>query len=46
MHAKYEISISYGSTVKAKVKIDNRQDKNNTPLIYQIINFYANELND
>ena len=25
MHAKYEVSISYGSKVKAKVKVDNRQ---------------------
>ena len=34
MHAKYEVSISYGSKVIAKVKVDNkqtnRQDKNNT----------------
>ena len=33
MHAKYEVSISYGSKVIAKVKVDNRQidrqDKNN-----------------
>ena len=27
MHAKYEVSISYGSKVIAKVKVDNRQDK-------------------
>ena len=41
MHAKYEVSISYGSKVIAKVKIDNRQtnkqtnrqDKNNMPPI-------------
>ena len=42
MHAKYEVSISYGSKVIAKVKVDNRQtnkqtnrhDKNNmTPII-------------
>ena len=41
MHAKYEVSISYGSKVIAKVKVDNRQtdkqtdrqDKNNMPLI-------------
>ena len=25
MHAKYEVSISYGSKVIAKVKVDNRQ---------------------
>ena len=25
MHAKYEVSISYGSNVIAKVKVDNRQ---------------------
>ena len=25
MHAKYEVSISYGSKVKARVKVDNRQ---------------------
>ena len=43
MHAKYEVSISYGSKVIAKVKVDNRQtnrqtdrqtdkqDKNNMP---------------
>ena len=37
MHTKYEVSISYGSKVLAKVKVDNRQtdkqtnrqDKNN-----------------
>ena len=32
MYTKYEVSITYGSNVKAKVKIDNkqidRQDKN------------------
>ena len=41
MHAKYEVSISFGSKVKAKVKVDNtqtdrqtnRQDKNNMPPI-------------
>ena len=45
MHAKYEVSISYGSKVIAKVKVDNRQtdkktdrqtdrqDKNNMPAI-------------
>ena len=41
MHAKYEVSISYGSKVIAKVKVDNRQthrqtdkqDKNNMPPI-------------
>ena len=34
MHAKYEVSISYGSKVIAKVKVDDRQDKNNmTPII-------------
>ena len=37
MHAKYEAFISYGSKVKAKVKVDNRQtnrqDKNNMPPI-------------
>ena len=43
MHAKYEVSISYGSKIIAKVKIDNRhwqtdrQDKNNT--MYATINF-------
>ena len=39
MHAKHEVSISYGSKVIAKVKVDNRQtnkqtdrqDKNNMP---------------
>ena len=47
MHAKYEVSISYGSKVIAKVKVDNRQidkqtdkqtdrqDKNNMPPIIQ-----------
>ena len=37
MYAKYEVSISYGSKVIAKVKVDNRQtdrqDKNNMPPI-------------
>ena len=37
MHAKYEVSISNGSRVIAKVKVDNRQtdrhDKNNIPPI-------------
>ena len=41
MHAKYEVSISYGSKDIAKVKVDNRQtdkqtdrqDKNNMPPI-------------
>ena len=45
MHAKYEVSISYGSKVIVKVKVDNRQtdrqtnrqtdrqDKNNMPPI-------------
>ena len=45
MHAKYEVYISYGSKVIAKVKVDNRQtnkqtdrqkdrqDKNNMPPI-------------
>ena len=36
MHAKYEVSISYGSKVIAKVKVDNRQDKNNMPPILSI----------
>ena len=35
MHAKYEVSVSYGSKVIANVKVDNRktdrQDKNNMP---------------
>ena len=36
MHAKYEVSITYGSKVVAKVEVDNRQtdkrqDKNNMP---------------
>ena len=39
MHAKYEVSISYGSKVVVKIKVDNtltdRQDKNNMPPIYQ-----------
>ena len=41
MHAKYEVSISYGSKVIAKVKVDNRhwqtdrQDKNNMSPIIQ-----------
>ena len=30
MHAKYEISISYGSKVIAKVKVDNRQTNKQT----------------
>ena len=33
MHAKHEVSISYGSKVIANVKVDNRQDKNNMPPI-------------
>ena len=36
MHAKYEVFISYGSEVIAKVKVDkqtDRQDKNNMPPI-------------
>ena len=41
MHAKYEVFISYGSKVIAKIKVDNkhtnkqtnRQDKNNMPPI-------------
>ena len=33
MRAKYEVFISYGSEVIAKVKVDNRQDKNNMPPI-------------
>ena len=43
MHAKYEVSISYGPKVIAKVKFDNiqtdrqtnRQDKNNMSQIIQ-----------
>ena len=41
MHAKYEVSISYGSKVISKVKVDDRhwqidrQDKNNIPPIIQ-----------
>ena len=30
MHAKYEVSISYGSKVTAKVKVDNRQTDKQT----------------
>ena len=30
LHAKYEVSISYGSKVKAKVKVDNRQTNKQT----------------
>ena len=30
MHAKYEVSISYGSKVIAKVKVDNRQTNRQT----------------
>ena len=30
MHAKYEVSISYGSKVIAKVKVDNRQTDKQT----------------
>ena len=30
MHAKYEVSISYGSKVIAKVKVDNRQTNKQT----------------
>ena len=40
MHAKYEVSISYGSKVIMKVKVDNRQtdrqDKNNVPPIIRL----------
>ena len=36
MHAKYEVSISYCSKVKAKVnnRQINRQDKNNMPRLF------------
>ena len=45
MHAKYEVSISNGSNVIAKVKVDNRQtdkqtnrqDKNNMPPIIRSV---------
>ena len=30
MHAKYEVSIPYGSKVIAKVKVDNRQTNRQT----------------
>ena len=30
MHAKYEVSISYGSKIIAKVKVDNRQTNKQT----------------
>ena len=30
MHAKYEVPISYGSKVIAKVKVDNRQTNRHT----------------
>ena len=30
MHAKYEVSISYGSKVIAKVEVDNRQTNKQT----------------
>ena len=30
MHAKYEVYVSYGSKVKAKVKLDNRQTDKQT----------------
>ena len=30
MHAKYEVPISYGSKVMAKVKVDNRQTDRQT----------------
>ena len=30
MHAKYEVSIAYGSKVIAKVKVDNRQTNKQT----------------
>ena len=30
MHAKYEVAISYGSKVIAKVKVDNRQTNKQT----------------
>ena len=33
MHATYEISISYDLKFIAKVTVDNRQDKNNMPMI-------------
>ena len=44
MHAKYEVSISYGSKIIAKVKVDNRQtneqtdsqDKNNMPRLFDL----------
>ena len=32
MHTKYEVSISYGSKVIAKVKVDNRQKDKNTDM--------------
>ena len=39
-YAKYEVPISYGSKVIAKVKVDNRQtdkqDKNNMPPIIRL----------
>ena len=43
MHAKYKVSVSYGSKVIAKIKVNNRQtnkhtkrqDKNNMPPIIQ-----------
>ena len=37
MYAKNEVSVSYGSKVIGKVKVDNRQDKNNMSPIYQKI---------
>ena len=54
MHAKYEVPISYGSKVIAKVKVDNRQtdrqtnrqDKNNMPPIIRSggIKKFANKI--
>ena len=32
MHTKYEVSISYGSKVIAKVKVDNRQTNKQTEI--------------
>ena len=53
MHAKYEVSISYGSIVIAKVKVDNRQtdkqtdreDKNNMPPIIRSGGIKINGIN-
>ena len=36
MHAKYEVSISYGSKVISKVKVDNRQTNRQTNRIKTI----------